>query len=422
MPTTLLRRACPSVRRVLLAAAVLAGPACAQPLQPLIDQAINTTGVLVLAPGTYEGPVRIDASLIVDGRGAAVVQGDGRGTVIRVMASDVVLRGLTIRGSGDSHDQIHSGIYVEGARNRIEHNRLDDVLFGIVLQQSNDNRVLGNHVRSRGEDPADRGDGLRLWYSHSNRIEGNVFEHVRDITVTNSLRNRIVGNVIRDSRRAMNFLFSSRSLVEGNLAEHNATGIVVINSNGFILRNNRVLHAMHVSGAGIALKETTGALVEGNELVHCAVGLMADSSSHPISRVFLHNNRIAHNVTGINFYGERGGRIMIGNRFEHNLWNVTATNAGNPDAEAWIGNVWDDYQGFDLDRDGIGDVPYELYLFADRIWMEAPETTFFRNSPLMEIVDFLERLAPFASPALVLRDPEPRMHPGPWTPLALPVR
>ena len=183
MPTTLLRRACPSVRRVLLAAAVLAGPACAQPLQPLIDQAINTTGVLVLAPGTYEGPVRIDASLIVDGRGAAVVQGDGRGTVIRVMASDVVLRGLTIRGSGDSHDQIHSGIYVEGARNRIEHNRLDDVLFGIVLQQSNDNRVLGNHVRSRGEDPADRGDGLRLWYSHSNRIEGNVFEQDRKSVV-----------------------------------------------------------------------------------------------------------------------------------------------------------------------------------------------------------------------------------------------
>ena len=419
MPPSLFRRA---VRSAVLTALALAGPLCAQPLQPLVDAALASTGVLVLAPGTYEGPVRIGGALIVDGGGAAVVQGDGRGTVIRVDASDVVLRGLIVRGSGDSHDRIDAGIYVEGHRNRIEHNRLDDVLFGIVLQQSNDNQVLGNHVRSRGEDSADRGDGLRLWYAHDNRIDGNVFEHVRDITVTNSLRNRITGNVIRDSRRAMNFLFSSRSLVEGNLAEHNATGIVVINSSGFILRHNRVLHAMHVSGAGIALKETTAALVEGNELVHCAVGLMADSSSHPVSRVFLHNNRIAHNVTGINFYGERGGRIMIGNRFEHNLWNVTATNAGDPDAEAWIGNVWDDYQGFDLDRDGIGDVPYELYLFADRIWMEAPETTFFRNSPLMEIVDFLERLAPFASPALVLRDPEPRMHPGPWTPLALPVR
>jgi nitrous oxidase accessory protein len=71
---------------------------------------------------------------------------------------------------------------------------------------------------------------------------------------------------------------------------------------------------------------------------------------------------------------------------------------------------WDDYQGFDRNGDGIGDTPHEVYLFADRIWMETPLATFFRNSPVLEMLDFLERLAPFSSPHLVLRDPAPRMR------------
>jgi nitrous oxidase accessory protein len=84
----------------------------------------------------------------------------------------------------------------------------------------------------------------------------------------------------------------------------------------------------------------------------------------------------------------------------------------------WQGNRWDDYEGFDRDGDGVGDVPYELWSFSDRIWTEEPRATFFRNSPALELIDFLERLAPFASPELTLRDPRPVMA-GPDDPEAL---
>ncbi len=77
------------------------------------------------------------------------------------------------------------------------------------------------------------------------------------------------------------------------------------------------------------------------------------------------------------------------------------------DANQWWGNYWDSYQGFDLDDDGIGDTPHEVWAHADRIWMETPMATFFRNAPALEMLDFLERLAPFAPPTLLLRDPEP---------------
>ncbi len=76
-------------------------------------------------------------------------------------------------------------------------------------------------------------------------------------------------------------------------------------------------------------------------------------------------------------------------------------------ANVWEGNYWDDYQGFDRDRDNVGDRPHELYAYADQLWMEVPYARFFRNAPMMEMLDFLERLAPFSTPVLLLRDDRP---------------
>lgn len=380
-----------------------------QPLQAWLDTALPGS-VLRLPAGTYRGPGIIDKPLTVEGNGKVVIDGGGRGTVLTIKADHVTVRGLALRGSGGSHDSIDGGIMAEGNNLLIENNVVEDVLFGISLHKTNDSIVRGNRIRSRPVDSADRGDGLRLWYSTGNRIENNDIAQIRDVTVSNAPRNRYTGNTIRDSRRAFNFLFSHRSLVEGNLLEKNSTGIIALNSDGLIIRNNRILHAMDASGAGIALKETSAALVQNNEIVHCAHGIMADSPMNPINRIVFINNTIAHNITGVYFYGAKGGHIAINNTFKSNLWPVTIIGDGDPMNDIWWGNSWDTYEGFDLDGDGFGDRPHELHVWADRIWLETPKATFFRNSPVLELLDFLERLAPFSAPSLVLRDTAPRMR------------
>lgn len=395
---------------VLLAGAAPAANAAPPPLQPWID-ATGPGGTLNAPAGTYSGPVLITRPIVIDGRHEVVIDGGGQGSVVTVRSGGVTLRGLRITHSGGSHDRLDSGLLVENAHgNVIEDNTIDDVMFGITLQQSNDNRIAGNRIRSKPYDLADRGDGLRLWYSTGNRIEGNDIAVIRDITVSNSPRNQFVGNTVRDSRRAMNLLFSHRTLIEKNLLTHNSTGITTLNSEGIVIRRNKIMHAMDASGAGIALKETSAVLVHGNEIIHCAVGVMADSPLHPVNRIALIGNRIAHNVTGINFYGERGGRLVIGNRFEHNLWQAQVGGDDREPSNDWQGNYWDDYEGFDRNADGVGDTPYEIWAYSDRIWMDTPMAKFFRTSPVLELLDFLERLAPFASPRLILRDGEPRAH------------
>ena len=386
----------------------LAASHAAPPLQPLID-ATTAGGTLRPAPGSYAGPATITKPMTLDGGGKVTLEGGGKGTVLTLAASGATLRGLRLAGSGDSHDGVDAGLLVEGDDNLVEGNIIDDVLFGIHLRQGNRNRILRNSVSGRPAPRGARGDGLRLWYSRHNRIEGNAFRTVRDLTFANSPDNLVLGNTLADGRYGMQFIFSPRATVENNRLSDTDTGIAVLYSPDLVVRGNTIAHALDGGGAGIAFKDSGNALVENNEVLHCAAGLSANAPLNADAALTVRNNRFAHNVVGMYFYGEKGGHRIEANRFENNLTQVAVSAAGVGEANLWQGNAWSDYQGFDRNHDGIGDTPHEVWLYTDRIWMETPRAKFFANSPALELLDLLERLAPFASPSLILRDPAPRM-------------
>jgi len=299
-------------------------------------------------------------------------------------------------------------LLVEGDDNLVEDNSFEEVFFGIHVKSGNHNRLQRNRIVGKERSEGMRGDGLRLWNSRHNDIIDNTFKRVRDLTLANSPDNRIVGNSVHDGRYALHIVFSPGLLVENNRLEHTATGIIVLYSPRLTVRGNRVAHALTGGGAGIAFKESDDGLVEHNEVIHCAVGLKVDAPPQPIGTLVVRGNRFAHNVIGMFFYGEKGGHRIEDNRFESNLTPVGISAPGAAMANVWRGNYWSDYQGFDRNDDGIGDTPHELWLYADRIWMELPKTKFLANSPLFELLDFLERLAPFSAPNLILRDTMPR--------------
>ena len=391
---------------------LLVAPAAAAsltPLQTLID-ATPLGGTLHLGPGSYAGPAKISKSMTLEGGHQAVIVGDGKSTVLSVAATGVTLRGLRLTGSGESHDRIDAGLLLEGDEHVVEDNIIDDVLFGIHIKQVNRSRIVGNRIIGKNLSVAMRGDAIRMWYSRHNLIADNIMSRARDLTFTNSTDNQITGNQFRDGRYGMHIIFSPRLLVENNRFSETGTGIVVLYSPGLILRGNHVAHALTDGGGGIVFKESNDALIENNEVLHCSVGLRVDSPPLSTGMLTVRNNRFAHNIVGMFFYGETGGHQFTGNRFENNLNTVAISAPGAGSANVWHANYWGEYQGFDRDGDGYGDTPHEVFLFADRIWMETPLTTFFRNSPVLEMLDFLERLAPFSLPYRVLQDPRPRMQ------------
>lgn len=368
-------------------------------------------GTLRLDPGTYSGPAVIRRPITIEGGDKAVIDGGGNGTVITIEADGTTLRGLHITGSGRSHDQMDAGITVAADDTLIEDNDIRDTLFGITLRSASGNRVRNNRITSIDDEAGLRGEGLRLWYSNDNLIEGNHFERVRDLLFINSPDNRIMGNTIRHGRVGMEFVFSPGNQIENNRIAENMTGIVGLYSDRLMIRDNLIMHLRDTAGAALTIKEGSQVRILGNRILHCAVGLTANSPVNPVNILYLRDNTFAYNDVALYFYGERGGHVITGNRFIGNITTIAVSASSSARDNDWRGNYWDDYQGFDRDGDGRGDTPHALFLYSDRLWMDRPKARFFRASPVLEVIDFMERLAPFSDPKLVLKDPRPLIHP-----------
>jgi nitrous oxidase accessory protein len=378
--------------------------------QNLVDAA-SPGSVLKVPPGNYSGPVVVSKPLVIEGSGTASIDGGGKGTVMVLQTSGATLRGLTLKGSGNSHDSDDACLNLRGNRNIVENNVITDCLFGIDLKQADKNLVRGNRITSKPVDLGLRGDGIRIWYSMDNRIEENTIVDSRDTVVWYSKGNVITRNVTTGSRYSLHFMFSHENVVEGNRYVDNAVGVYVMYTDGVVIRNNVISHATGATGLGIGFKEASNGLVEGNDVVYCSVGISSDLSPYePDTKIRIRGNRLAYNGIGLNFVSDKTDNIMESNTFEGNLVQVAVGGAGSAQRNEWRDNYWDDYQGFDRDRDGKGDTAYELYAYADQIWMEIPQAMFFKTAPAMEVLDFLERLAPFSSPNLILKDETPRFE------------
>ena len=366
-------------------------------------------GTLNPPPGKYSGPVILKKSIILDGKGKVEIDGNGQGTVITVKADNSIVRGLHISHSGTSHDAVDAAISLEADDCVIENNTLDNVLFGIQLKQANGNTIRNNTISSLDRDISIRGDGIRMWYSRNNRIENNRISKVRDFSSNNSSDNIIIGNTIKNSRIGMEFIYSNNNEVANNTITHNVTGIVLIYSSKLNIHNNQIAHMRKLTGAGLSFKESAEVIVANNTIAHCAIGLQANSPLDPRNRMIAQGNLFTYNVLGLYFYGEKGGHIIRNNRFINNFTDALGSGSMTIRDNVWKGNFWDNYQGFDHDKDGIGDKPHNVYLYSERIWAHRPKLKFFRGSPVMEMLDISLRLAPFNKPKLQYSDPSPRM-------------
>ncbi|HEB82906.1 MAG TPA: nitrous oxide reductase family maturation protein NosD [Gammaproteobacteria bacterium] len=378
-------------------------------LQDLVDEA-EPNSILIPPPGTYAGPVTLDFPLTIDGQGKVTIDAGGKGSVIYVDTDGAVIRNLHLTNSGDSHNDIDSGVQVRGNFNVIKDNVIDNCLFGIDLQQSEHNIVRRNRISSKPKELGVRGDSVRLWYSFYNKITDNVIRDSRDMVVWYSANNTIARNDSRGGRYSLHFMYSRYNEVDSNHYEHNSVGIFLMYSDSVVVKNNYIAYSNGATGMGIGFKETSGVEIANNQILYCSTGLYIDVSPfQPDMTNNIHDNVIAFTNIAVDFLNDWTGNVFERNAFKGNQTQISVAGGGTASRNVWKGNYWDDYEGFDLDRDGIGDTPYELYGYADRIWMDVPAARFLKGTPVMAVLDFLERLAPFSTPTMLVRDEAPVM-------------
>jgi nitrous oxidase accessory protein len=205
-------------------------------------------------------------------------------------------------------------------------------------------------------------------------------------------------------------MHSNDNRVENNHIYENSVGLSMMYGNGLIMRRNHIRQSVGATGTCVGIKEASGVNIIDNDIYYCAMGIFLDLSPFdPEMRNLIQGNRIAFNDVGIGFLNDWEGNEIKDNRFRGNITQVQVEGAGSAKRNEWSGNFWDDYEGFDRDRDGRGDVPYRSYAYAGRVWMDVPPARFFKATPLLEAVDFLEKLAPFSEPLLLMEDKSPRL-------------
>lgn len=412
------------VRRLGLALACLALPAAvtaarlaeapaardAAEIQALLDGAAEGAEV-VPSPGHYVGHVEITRPVVLDGKGQVTLDAGGQGTVLVVRANNATVRNMRLVGTGEDHNGEDAGIQIRGDNNVIKDNRIEDALFGIDLQKSYHNVIRRNHISSKPLELGMRGDSIRLWYSDDNLLEDNEIHDSRDFVLWYAKRNRVTGTRATGGRYGMHFMFSAENIIENNRFVNNSVGISMMYDQGDIVRNNVISHSVGATGTCISMKEASAITIAGNEIVYCATALAFDVSPfQPDTVNTIEDNRIAYNDIAIGFINDWERNVFKNNRMESNLTEVAVFGGGSAKRNTWDGNSWDSYEGFDRDGNGVGDTPHRVWNYAGRVWMDVPNTRFFKGTAILEVLDFLDRLAPFSEPTLLLEDTHPRIR------------
>lgn len=382
------------------------------PLQPLID-ATPEGGRLTPPPGAYRGPARIEKPMTLDGAGKVTLTGEGSGTILTLKGSRIVVQDVKFLASGHRHEALDACLRLEEASfNIVKDNEFRSCLVGIDLRRADNNLVRRNRIIGSDQMFDMRGDGMRIWYSNDNTLEGNVVTDHRDVLVEYSTRNVLRRNRIERGRYGTHFMYASGNTAEGNEYFYNTVGLFSMYSNQLKLIGNRIERSNGAAGMGVGLKEASGITLENNVIVSNAIGLYDDDSPFdPDQPNSYRGNRFAFNGIALQFHRNQESNVFSGNDFIGNFTDVVARGGDGLTSVQWNGNYWDAYQGFDRKNSGVGETPFEIYAYADQIWADTPMASFYRGSPVFESIDFLSRLAPFSRPLLVLRDEKPSMRP-----------
>ncbi len=394
-----------------LLVAVSAGPALAFDLHGAVDAAAPGDTIRVPS-GVHVGPVVIDRTLVLEGEAGAAIDGGGAGDVIRVMAPDVVVRGLGVRGTGTAFEHRNSGIAVLAPGATVEDNVLEDVLFGITVESSPDSRVRGNRIRGLPLDIARRGDAIRLWASDRTVVEDNDVADARDVVVWYSKDVEIRRNRIVHGRYGLHFMYADGAVLEGNRLEGNSVGAYLMYSRKIRLTGNVLARSRGPSGFGLGLKDADDVEVHANSIVGNRVGVYLDNSPWSVdSHDLFDGNLIAYNDIGVTFLPAVRRNRFRGNAFVDNLEQVAVQGGGTLQGNEFTadgrGNHWSDYAGYDLAGDGVGDVPYRSESLFENLMDREKSLRLFLFSPAQQAVELAARSLPAIRPRSKIEDAAP---------------
>ena len=406
-----------------VAAAITVGLLFANPARPLARAAdlqalIDATpsgGTVVIPAGDYAGPIVIARPMTVIAAAGATIDGGGHGSVVTITGRDVRFRGFTVRNSGRDVTEEAAGIKATGDGHVIEANRVENVYFGIHLGDGTRATVRDNVIVPGERHGARPGHGISAWHLRDSTITANRISHARDGIYLSFTRGvSVVDNIVTQCRYGLHSMSSQQVAFEGNQVSANLLGAALMTSDQLIFRRNRITHHRDGSAAyGVLLKDIGELRAEDNLILSNRIGIYAESvSTNPAREALLSGNVIAGNEVGLALQST-AALVVTGNRIAENLSDVRPLgrrlSAGMRWSREGRGNSWGRYRGYDANRDGIGDVPFELDDAMDTLLQRNQSIQAFLYTPAHLAIENAVRMFPVYRQPPVLVDRHPLM-------------
>lgn len=360
-------------------------------------------------PGHYaEHHLTVRSPVTILGHGRPVIDGGGE-PIFRIQADDVTLDGLSLRNVDPSFTEDRAAIRIDSvARCRITDNDLEATFFAVYAARSSGCLIAGNRIRGPNRAQSLAGNGIHLYATREMRVEHNQVGGHRDGIYLEFARQAIVQHNVSsgNSRYGLHFMFSDSCLYQANEFRDNRAGTAVMYSNWVAMHANRFAEATGSASYGLLLKDIRDARLIGNTFARNTVALSVDGSDRLLAR----SNLFAGNGWAIRLFASTDAGSFERNTFLNNAFDVS-TNSRET-ATAFRQNYWDRYAGYDLDRDGLGDVPFRPVRLFGLILERYPPAALLLHSLLANMLDAAERVFPVLTPSVPV-DESPLMQPPP---------
>ncbi|RSK39279.1 nitrous oxide reductase family maturation protein NosD [Mangrovimonas spongiae] len=364
-----------------------------------LKEAINNAqrfDTITVKPGTYkEHNIIVDKPLIIKGENYPVIDGELKGEVFTIVSDSVTVDGLFIINVGTSYTEDYAALRVKNSKYFVIQNLvLEKLFFGIYLEKSNYGKVYHNKIIGNAVEEYNSGNGIQLWYSNHIEIEHNYVERVRDGIYLEFSDNCLIKNNVsaNNVRYGLHFMFSNTDTYQDNTFENNGAGVAVMFSKHIKMFNNTFKENWGTASYGMLLKEINDSEIIGNTFEENTIGINIEGSN----RITYRNNDFVKNGWAIKVRGACYTNTFTENNFLYNSFDIAYNSKVNDNV--FDKNYWSNYTGYDLNKDGIGDIPYRPVKLYSYIVNRTPETIILLRSMFIDIIDFSEKVSPVFTP------------------------
>jgi nitrous oxidase accessory protein len=370
-------------------------------LRKAVELAGNDDTIL-LKKGVYkEGNITITKSIRLIGIDEPILDGENKYEILTLSGSGIIIKGIHFKNSGYSSMNDYASISLIDAQYVIvENNIIEHAYFAIHVANVQNCIISGNKIMGTPKTEQTSGNGIHLWKCDSIVVEDNDVQGHRDGIYFEFVTNSFVsGNTSHNNiRYGLHFMFSNSDCYVENTFKENGAGVAVMYSHHVSMLGNSFEHNWGPNAYGLLLKEISDATIAKNKFTENTVGILMESTN----RIAVQLNSFGNNGWALRIQASCDDNTIYYNEFQGNTFDV-ATN-GTMMLNRFHNNYWDRYEGYDMNKDLIGDVPYHPVSIYSMVVEQNPNSLILLRSFMVSLLDKAEKAIPSLTPENLVDD------------------